>query len=35
VARYYALVTWGTVESLKNYAERGVPAVWDKAPGTR
>jgi glycosyltransferase involved in cell wall biosynthesis len=35
VARYYTLVTWGTVESLKNYAERGVPAVWDKAPGTR
>jgi cellulose synthase/poly-beta-1,6-N-acetylglucosamine synthase-like glycosyltransferase len=35
IARYYALVTWGTVESLANYAERGVPAVWDKAPGTR
>ena len=35
LARYYTLVTWGTVESLKNYAERGVPAVWDKAPGTR
>ena len=35
IARYYTLVTWGTVESLKNYAERGVPAVWDKAPGTR
>ena len=34
-ARYYTLVTWGTVESLKNYVERGVPAVWDKAPGTR
>jgi hypothetical protein len=35
LARYYTLVTWGTVESLKNYVERGVPAVWDKAPGTR
>ena len=35
LARYYTLVTWGTVESLKNYTERGVPAVWDKAPGTR
>jgi glycosyltransferase involved in cell wall biosynthesis len=35
LARYYALVTWGTVEALANYLERGVPAVWDKAPGTR
>jgi glycosyltransferase involved in cell wall biosynthesis len=35
LARYYTLVTWGTVESLANYLERGVPAVWDKAPGTR
>jgi cellulose synthase/poly-beta-1,6-N-acetylglucosamine synthase-like glycosyltransferase len=35
LARYYTLVTWGTVESLKNYVDRGVPAVWDKAPGTR
>ena len=35
MARYYTLVTWGTVESLKNYVDRGVPAVWDKAPGTR
>jgi hypothetical protein len=35
LARYYTLVTWGTVESLKNYLDRGVPAVWDKAPGTR
>jgi glycosyltransferase involved in cell wall biosynthesis len=35
LARYYTLVTWGTVESLRNYVERGVPAVWDKAPGTR
>ncbi len=35
LARYYTLVTWGTLESLVNYVERGVPAVWDKAPGTR
>jgi hypothetical protein len=35
MARYYTLVTWGTVESLKNYLDRGVPAVWNKAPGTR
>lgn len=35
LARYYTLVTWGTVESLVNYVDRGVPAVWDKAPGTR
>ena len=35
LARYYTLVTWGTVESLKNYVERGVPATWDKPPGTR
>jgi glycosyltransferase involved in cell wall biosynthesis len=35
LARYYTLVTWGTVESLVNYLDRGVPAVWDKAPGTR
>jgi glycosyltransferase involved in cell wall biosynthesis len=35
LARYYTLVTWGTVESLANYVQRGVPAVWDKAPGTR
>jgi cellulose synthase/poly-beta-1,6-N-acetylglucosamine synthase-like glycosyltransferase len=35
LARYYTLVTWGTVESLANYSRRGVPAVWDKAPGTR
>jgi glycosyltransferase involved in cell wall biosynthesis len=35
LARYYTLVTWGTVESLVNYLDRGVLAVWDKAPGTR
>jgi glycosyltransferase involved in cell wall biosynthesis len=35
VARYYTLVTWGTVEALVNYLRSGVPAVWGKAPGTR
>lgn len=35
LARYYTLVSWGTVESLANYVERGVPATWDKPPGTR
>ena len=35
VARYYVLVTWATVESLVNYARRGVPATWDAAEGTR
>jgi cellulose synthase/poly-beta-1,6-N-acetylglucosamine synthase-like glycosyltransferase len=35
LARYYVLVTWATVEALVNYLERGVPAVWAKAEGTR
>jgi cellulose synthase/poly-beta-1,6-N-acetylglucosamine synthase-like glycosyltransferase len=35
VARYYVLVTWATVVSLRNYARRGVPATWDVAEGTR
>ncbi len=35
LARYYVLVTWATVEALRNYLERGVPAVWEKAEGTR
>jgi cellulose synthase/poly-beta-1,6-N-acetylglucosamine synthase-like glycosyltransferase len=35
VARYYVLVTWATVQALVNCVRRGVPAVWDKAPGTR
>ncbi len=35
LARYYTLVTWGTVEALANYLRSGVPAVWGKAPGTR
>jgi cellulose synthase/poly-beta-1,6-N-acetylglucosamine synthase-like glycosyltransferase len=33
--RYYVLVTWATVESLAGYLRSGVPAVWDKAAGTR
>jgi len=32
---YYALVTWATVVSLRNYLRHGVPAVWEKAEGTR
>jgi glycosyltransferase involved in cell wall biosynthesis len=33
--RYYALVTWATVVSLVRYLRFGVPAVWEKAEGTR
>jgi cellulose synthase/poly-beta-1,6-N-acetylglucosamine synthase-like glycosyltransferase len=33
--RYYTLVTWATVAALRNYLRSGVPAVWDKAEGTR
>jgi glycosyltransferase involved in cell wall biosynthesis len=33
--RYYTLVTWATVEALGGYLRSGVPAVWDKAEGTR
>jgi glycosyltransferase involved in cell wall biosynthesis len=33
--RYYTLVTWATVEALLGYLRRGVPAVWEKAEGTR
>ncbi len=33
--RYYALVTWATVVALRNYLRAGVPAVWEKAEGTR
>jgi cellulose synthase/poly-beta-1,6-N-acetylglucosamine synthase-like glycosyltransferase len=33
--RYYALVTWATVEALGNYLRRGVPATWQAAEGTR
>lgn len=35
LARYYALVTWATVQALSNYLRRGVPATWDAAEGTR
>ena len=35
MARYYTLVTWATVVSLVNYLRSGVPAVWEKAEGTR
>jgi cellulose synthase/poly-beta-1,6-N-acetylglucosamine synthase-like glycosyltransferase len=35
LARYYVLVTWATVQSLWNYARRGVPATWEAAEGTR
>lgn len=33
--RYYVLVTWATVKALWNYSRAGVPAVWEKAEGTR
>ena len=35
IALYYALVTWATVVSLLRYLRFGVPAVWEKAEGTR
>jgi cellulose synthase/poly-beta-1,6-N-acetylglucosamine synthase-like glycosyltransferase len=35
IAYYYLLVTWATVVSLVRYLRFGVPAVWEKAPGTR
>jgi glycosyltransferase involved in cell wall biosynthesis len=35
LAYYYTLVTWATVVSLVRYLRSGVPAVWEKAPGTR
>jgi hypothetical protein len=35
LAYYYFLVTWATVVSLVRYVRFGVPAVWEKAPGTR
>jgi cellulose synthase/poly-beta-1,6-N-acetylglucosamine synthase-like glycosyltransferase len=35
VARYYTLVNWAAVVALVRYLRFGVPAVWDKAPGTR
>jgi cellulose synthase/poly-beta-1,6-N-acetylglucosamine synthase-like glycosyltransferase len=35
IARYYVLVSWATLVALVNYARDGVPAVWEKAEGTR
>ncbi len=35
LAYYYGLVTWAMVASLARYLRFGVPAVWDKAAGTR
>ena len=35
LAYYYALVSWATVVSLARYLRFGVPAVWEKAEGTR
>jgi hypothetical protein len=33
--RYYVLVTWATLLALLRYLRSGVPAVWEKAEGTR
>jgi len=35
IARYYTLVNWAPVVALVRYLRFGVPAVWDKPPGTR
>ena len=35
LAYYYVLVTWATVKALTRYLRFGVPAVWEKAEGTR
>jgi cellulose synthase/poly-beta-1,6-N-acetylglucosamine synthase-like glycosyltransferase len=35
LAYYYFLVTWATLVSLVRYFRFGVPAIWEKAPGTR
>jgi cellulose synthase/poly-beta-1,6-N-acetylglucosamine synthase-like glycosyltransferase len=35
LAYYYVLVTWATVQALARYLRLGVPAVWEKAEGTR
>jgi cellulose synthase/poly-beta-1,6-N-acetylglucosamine synthase-like glycosyltransferase len=35
LAYYYFLVTLATIVSLVRYFRFGVPAVWEKAPGTR
>jgi cellulose synthase/poly-beta-1,6-N-acetylglucosamine synthase-like glycosyltransferase len=33
--RYYVLVTWATLLALLRFLRFGVPAVWEKAEGTR
>jgi cellulose synthase/poly-beta-1,6-N-acetylglucosamine synthase-like glycosyltransferase len=35
LALYYVLITWATVVALARYLRFGVPAVWEKAEGTR
>lgn len=35
LALYYVLITWATVVALVRYLRFGVPAVWEKAEGTR
>ena len=35
LALYYVLITWATVVALARYLRAGVPAVWEKAEGTR
>jgi hypothetical protein len=35
LAYYYLLVTWATVVALRRFLAAGVPAVWEKAEGTR
>jgi cellulose synthase/poly-beta-1,6-N-acetylglucosamine synthase-like glycosyltransferase len=35
LAYYYLLVSWATLVALRRYLAKGVPAVWEKAEGTR
>ena len=35
IPHYYLLVTWATVVALYVALTRGVPAVWERAEGTR
>jgi cellulose synthase/poly-beta-1,6-N-acetylglucosamine synthase-like glycosyltransferase len=35
LAYYYLLVSWATVVALRRVMSAGVPAVWEKAEGTR
>jgi glycosyltransferase involved in cell wall biosynthesis len=35
LAYYYVLVTWATIVALARYLRMGVPAVWERAEGTR